>query len=90
MIMIYFLPDRGLLADLAKIAWDVLDLFYKNSINKDNTIQAAAISMQTFSYFLSFNLRLHIPVSNGCFVRSAMFYASPIHIDAALLEPLFR
>jgi len=44
-IRIYFLLDRKLLADLARIAWDVLSLYYKNAVNKNNIISAAAASI---------------------------------------------
>ncbi|MHB8276707.1 MAG: hypothetical protein ACYDIA_03510 [Candidatus Humimicrobiaceae bacterium] len=44
-IRIYFLFDRSLLKELARIAWEVLSLYYKNAVNKDNTIPAAAASI---------------------------------------------
>ncbi|MFZ3386481.1 MAG: hypothetical protein WA120_04835 [Candidatus Hydromicrobium sp.] len=34
-IRIYFLFDRSLLKELARIAWEVLSLYYKNAVNKD-------------------------------------------------------
>jgi hypothetical protein len=34
-IRIYFLHDRNLLKELTRIAWGVLGLYYKNSVNKD-------------------------------------------------------
>ena len=86
----YFLFDRGLLADLARIAWEVLSLYYKNSINKENVMPAAAASIQTFGDFLGFNPHLHILAADGCFGESGMFYASHIDINAEELEPLFR
>lgn len=49
---IYFLHDRSLLKELAKIAWEVLGLYYKNAVNKENVILAAAASIQTFGDFL--------------------------------------
>jgi len=46
--------------------------------------------LKTFGDFLGFNPHLHILASDGCFGESGMFYASPAHIDADKLEPLFR
>ena len=89
-IRIYFLFGRSLLKELSRIAWEVLSLYYKNSVNKDNTIPAAAASIQTFGDFLGFNPHLHILVSDGCFGECGMFYASNIDINAEELEPLFR
>ncbi|MHB8278917.1 MAG: hypothetical protein ACYDIA_14865 [Candidatus Humimicrobiaceae bacterium] len=44
-IRIYFLFNRGLLKELAKIAWEVFSLYYKNSVRKDNTMPAAVASI---------------------------------------------
>jgi hypothetical protein len=44
-IRIYFLFDRSLLKELAKIAWEVLNLYYKNSVNKENVMPVAAASI---------------------------------------------
>ena len=68
MIRIYFLFDRKLLADLARIAWEVLSLYYKNSVNKKNVMPAAAASIQTFGDFLGFNPHLHILACDGCII----------------------
>jgi len=46
-IRIYFLHDRSLLKELARIAWEILALYYKNSINKENVIPAAMIDRLT-------------------------------------------
>ena len=89
-IRIYFLFDRTLLKELARIAWEVLGLYYRNAVNKDNTIPAATASIQTFGDFLGFNPHLHILSCDGCFGDSVMFYASPNHINAEDLEPLFK
>ena len=89
-IRIYFLFDRKLLTKLSRIAWDVLKLYYKNSVNKENVIPAAAASIQTFGDFLGFNPHFHILTCDGCFGESGMFYASNTDINADKLEPLFR
>jgi hypothetical protein len=44
-IRIYFLFDRSLLKELARIAWEVLGLYYINAINKENVMPAAAASI---------------------------------------------
>lgn len=79
-----------MLAKLSRIAWEVLSLYYKIEVGKDNTMLAATASIQTFGNFLGFNPHLHILASDGCFGESGMFYASPAHISAEDLEPLFR
>ena len=89
-IRIYFLFDRSLLKELARIAWEVLGLYYRNAVNKDKTMPAAVASIQTFGDFLGFNPHLHILACDGCFGESGMFYASHIDINAEELEPLFR
>jgi len=89
-IRIYFLFDRKLLADIARIAWEVLALYYRNAVNKGNIIPAAAASIQTFGDFLGFNPHLHILAADGGFGHSGMFYASHDNINAEELEPLFR
>ena len=58
-IRIYFLFDRKLLADLARIAWEVLGLYYTNAVNKDNATPVEAASIQIFGDFLGFNPHLH-------------------------------
>jgi len=40
-IRIYFLFDRDLLKELSKIAWEVLEPYYKNSVSKENITPAA-------------------------------------------------
>ena len=45
-IRIYFLFDRSLLKELSKIAWEVLGLYYKNAVSKEN-ITPAAICFHT-------------------------------------------
>ena len=89
-IRIYFLFDRKLLADLARIAWEVLTLYYRNAVNKDNVIPAAAASIQTFGDFLGFNPHLHILAADGGFGKGGTFYASGTDINTDKLEPLFR
>ena len=44
----------------ARVVWEVLSLYYKNSVNKENVMPAAAASIQTFGDFLGFNPHLHI------------------------------
>ena len=44
-IRIYFLFDRSLLKELARIAWEVLGLYYKNSVNKENVMHVASASI---------------------------------------------
>jgi hypothetical protein len=89
-IRIYFLFDRGLLKELSRIAWEVLGLYYKNSVNKENTAPAAISSIQTFGDFLGFNPHLHILCADGCFKDNGIFYAAGTDIKAESLEPLFR
>jgi len=89
-IRIYFLFDRNLLKELTRIAWEILALYYKNAVNKENVIPAAVASIQTFGDFLGFNPHLHILVSDGCFGECGMFYTSPLNINAEELEPLLR
>ena len=57
-IRVYFLFDRTLLKELSRIAREVLELYYKNAVNKDNVIPAAASCIQTFGDFLGFNPHL--------------------------------
>ena len=40
-IRIYFLFDRGLLKELSRIAWEVLGLYYKNSVSNEGVALAA-------------------------------------------------
>ena len=89
-IRIYFLFDRTLLKDLARIAWEVPGLYYKNAVNKENIMPAAAASIQTFGDLPGFNPHLHILAADGSFGDSGMFYVSNIDINAESLEPLFR
>jgi len=72
-IRIYFLHDWNLLKELIKIAWEVLALYYKNSVNKENVTAAAAASIQTFGDFLGFNPHLHIIATDGYFGKSGRF-----------------
>ena len=51
-IRIYFLFDRTLLKELARIAWEVLGLYYKNAVNKESVTAATAASIQTLGDFL--------------------------------------
>jgi len=74
-IRIYFLFNRALLKDLAKIAWEVLSCYYKNSVSKEGTTPAAICSIQTFGDMLGFNPHLHILAADGVFGNS-IFYAS--------------
>ena len=67
-----------------------MGLYYRNAVNKDKTMPAAAASIKPFGDFLGFNPHLHILACNGCFGESGMFYASHIDINAEELEPLFR
>jgi len=89
-IRIYFLFDRGLLKELSKIAWEVLGLYYKNSVSKENITAAAISSIQTFGEFLGFNPHLHMLCADGCFGVNGIFYAAGPDINAGSLEPLFR
>jgi len=89
-IRIYFLFDRNLLKELARIAWEVPGLYYKNAVSKENIIPAAISSIQTFGDFLGFNPHLHILCADGCFKDTGMFYTSPVDINSGSLEPLFR
>jgi len=88
-IRIYFLFDRSLLKELARIAWEVLGLYYKNSVNKDDAMPAAAASIQIFGDFLGFNPHLHILAADGYFGHSGIFYASGTDINADKLEHLY-
>ena len=89
-IRIYFLFDRALLKELSKIAWEVLGLYYKNSVSKEDTKPAAISSIQTFGEFLGFNPHLHMLCADGCFGVNGIFYAASPDINAGSLEPLFR
>jgi len=88
-IRIYFLFDRALLKDLARIAWEVLSCYYKNAVSKDGTTPAAICSIQTFGDMLGFNPHLHILCADGGFNDNGTFYAAAANLDAASLEPLF-
>ena len=59
-IRIYFLFDRSLLKELTRIAWEILALYYKNAVNKENVIPAAVASIQTFGDFLGSSPHLHM------------------------------
>ena len=89
-IRVYFLFDRTLLKELSRIAWEVLGLYYKNTVNKQDAAPAAIASIQTFGDLLGFNPHLHILCADGCFGKNGMFYAANIDLDASCLEPLFR
>jgi len=89
-IRIYFLFDRTLLKELARIAWEVLSLYYKNAVSKENIAPAAICSIQTFGDFLGFNPHLHILCADGCFKDNGIFYAPAADLNASILEPLFR
>ena len=88
-IRIYFLFDRALLKDLARIAWEVLSCYYKNAVSKDGTTPAAICSIQTFGDMLGFNPHLHILCADGGFNDNGTFYAAAANLDATSLEPLF-
>jgi hypothetical protein len=88
-IRIYFLFDRVLLKDLAKIAWEVLSCYYKTAVNKNGALPAAICSIQTFGDMLGFNPHLHILCADGGFGDNGIFYAAASGLDAASLEPLF-
>ena len=89
-IRIYFLFDRNLLKELARITWEVLGLYYKNAVSKENITPAAISSIQTFGDFLGFNPHLHILAADGCFKDNGTFYAAGASLNAESLEPLFR
>jgi len=89
-IRIYFLFDRALLKELAKIAWQVLSCYYKNALGKNGVAPAAICSIQTFGDMLRFNPHLHILCADGGFGNSGIFYAAAADLDAGILEPLFR
>ena len=89
-IRIYFLFDRSLLKELSRIAWEVLGLYYKNAVSKENITPAAICSIQTFGDFLGFNPHLHILCADGCFKDNGLFYAAGADVNAESLEPLFR
>jgi len=89
-IRIYFLFDRALLKELARIAWEVLSCYYKNAVGKEGTFPAAICSIQTFGDMLGYNPHLHILCADGAFDDSGIFYAAAADLDAASLEPLFR
>jgi hypothetical protein len=88
-IRIYFLFDRALLKDLARIAWEVLSCYYKNSVSKEGTTPAAICSIQTFGDMLGYNPHLHILCADGGFGERGIFYAAA-DLDGPALEPLFR
>ena len=89
-IRIYFLFDRTLLKELARIAWQVLSLYYKNAVIKKDAAPAAICCLQTFGDMLGFNPHLHILAADGGFGGSGTFYAAAADLDASILEPLFR
>jgi hypothetical protein len=89
-VRIYFLFDRSLLKELSRIAWEVLGLYYKNAVSKENITPAAICSIQTFGDLLGFNPHLHILCADGCFGVSGTFYTAGIDLNADSLEPLFR
>jgi len=89
-IRIYFLFDRELLKELARIAWEVLSCYYKNAVGKKNTFPAAICSIQTFGDMLGYNPHLHILCADGSFNDNGIFYAAAADLDVSILEPLFR
>ena len=89
-IRIYFLFDRTLLKELARIAWEVLGLYYKNAVSKENITPAAICCIQTFGDFLGFNPHLHILAADGGFKENGTFYAVAADLNGSNLEPLFR
>jgi hypothetical protein len=89
-IRIYFLFDRALLKELARIAWEVLSCYYKNAVNKNSAVPAAICSIQTFGDMLGFNPHLHILCADGCFGNNGIFYAAAADLDGPSLESLFR
>jgi len=89
-IRIYFLFDRTLLKELARIAWEVLSAYYKNAAGKNGVAPAAICSIQTFGDMLGFNPHLHILAADGGFNDNGTFYAAAADLNASILEPLFR
>jgi hypothetical protein len=89
-IRIYFLFDRALLKELARIAWEVLSCYYKNAAGKEGAAPAAICSIQTFGDMLRFNPHLHILCADGVFCDKGIFYATAVNLDSTSLEPLFR
>jgi hypothetical protein len=89
-IRIYFLFDRALLKELARIAWEVLSCYYKNALNKEGAVPAAICSIQTFGDMLGYNPHLHILCADGAFGDSGIFYAAAADFNGSDLEPLFR
>ena len=89
-IRIYFLFDRTLLKELARIAWEVLSAYYKNAAGKNGAAPAAICSIQTFGDMLGYNPHLHILVADGGFNDNGTFYAAAADLDASMIEPLFR
>lgn len=88
-IRVYFLFDRKLLSELSRAEWDILGLYYKNSVNKEMVMAAAATCLQTFGDFLGFNPHPHILASDGCFGEDGVFYASPVKINTEEPECLY-
>ncbi|MGM0366301.1 MAG: transposase [Actinomycetota bacterium] len=85
----YFLFNRDLLKDLARISWETVKDYYTNTCRKEGAKPAAVSVIQTFGDFLSFNPHIHILAADGCFSPDSFFYAPSINIDTDLIEKLF-
>ena len=88
-LRIYFLFNRKLLKELSRISWEVVGDYYRSTCRKDEANPAAAVVIQTFGDYLSFNPHMHIQAADGCFSGDGFFYVPSISIDTTSLEKLF-
>jgi hypothetical protein len=66
-----------------------LKAFFQEAVPEEDTVPGAVIAIQSFGDFLGFNPHLHIPCTDGCFYRNAMFRVGP-RFETKDIEEIFR
>ena len=93
MLRPWFLHDRRLLGELARIVWKVLSKFIKTSSTDDllaEAFPACVIAIQTFGEHVNFNPHIHVIAADGCFTKDGGFIEAWAHDTSALNEAFAR
>ena len=86
----YFLYDRGLLAELARCAWQALKLYIEQSLEAPPGYQAGAVvCIQTFAENLRWNPHVHVLLLSGMLNQAGEFLPLS-HWDLQVLSEIFR
>jgi len=92
MLRVWFMHDRKLLGELARITWKLLSKFIKASGIDDASVEdaspAAVIAIQTFGEQVNFNPHIHVIAADGCFLDGGAFSEAWAH-DTAPLNDAF-